>query len=78
MEEVCHCGGGSHGSPPMLGFHSVWKKPSSWLPMEESLSWLPSDQDVELLTPPAPCLPAHCHASHYDDFVLDLWNCKQP
>jgi len=27
-----------------------------------SLLQLPSDQDVELSAPPAPCLPAHCHA----------------
>jgi hypothetical protein len=42
----------------------------------EPPSWLPSYQDVELLAPPAPCLPVCCHASHYYDNGLNLWNCK--
>jgi hypothetical protein len=25
------------------------------------------DEDVELLAPPAPCLPGSCHASGHDD-----------
>ena len=29
--------------------------------VEHSLLLLTADQDVELLAPPAPCLPAHCH-----------------
>jgi hypothetical protein len=33
----------------------------------DSLSWLSSDQDVAPSAPPAPYLPAHCHASHHDD-----------
>jgi hypothetical protein len=39
-------------------------------------SWLPLDQDVELLAPPAPSLSAPCHASHHDNNGLDLSNCK--
>ena len=31
-----------------------------------------SDQDVELSAPPAPYLPAHCHASYHDDNGLNL------
>lgn len=27
---------------------------------------LPEDQDVELLIPPAPCLPTRCHAFCHD------------
>jgi hypothetical protein len=30
------------------------------------------DKDVELSAPPAPCLPAHCHASCNDDNGLNL------
>jgi hypothetical protein len=33
-------------------------------------SWLPSDQDVELLQ--HHCLPACCHASCHDDNGLNL------
>ena len=33
---------------------------------------LPLDQDVELFDHPKTCLPAHCHASHYDDNGLSL------
>jgi hypothetical protein len=39
-------------------------------------SFLPSEQDVELSAPPAPCLPGGCHASHHDDTGLNLWTCK--
>jgi hypothetical protein len=35
-------------------------------------SWLPLDQEAELLAPPAPCLPACCHVSHHDDNGLNL------
>jgi hypothetical protein len=38
-------------------------------------SSLPSDQGIELLAPPAPCLPC-CHASCHDDNGLNLWKCK--
>lgn len=37
--------------------------------------WLSSEQDVELSTPIAPCLPAYCRASCQDDNGLSLWNC---
>ena len=33
--------------------------PPSWLPAEDSVVFVPADQDVELLTPPIPFLPAH-------------------
>jgi len=37
----------------------VWKRVASWLPL---------DQDVALSAlSAAPCLPAHCHASHHDN-----------
>jgi hypothetical protein len=35
-------------------------------------SWTPSDQDVELSAPPAPCLPGCCRASHHDVNGLNL------
>jgi hypothetical protein len=35
-------------------------------------SWLPSDEDVELLAADAPCLPGCCHASCYDENGLNL------
>jgi len=38
--------------------------------------WLASDQDVELLAPPTPCLLAGCHAFCHDDNGLNLWSCK--
>ena len=41
LEEVCHCGWVLRSSPKL---HPVWKRASSWLP---------SDQDAELSTPPA-------------------------
>ena len=37
-----------------------------------NLFLLPADQDVELSAPPAPCLPARCHASHHGDNGLNL------
>lgn len=43
---------------------------------------LPSDQDVALLAPPAPCLLAHCHVSCHNDNglwnseTINLWNYK--
>jgi len=46
---------------PMLKLYPVWKRPSSWLPL---------DQDVELL-PHHVCL----HAFHHDK-ELNLWICK--
>jgi hypothetical protein len=52
------------------------------LPSVESLSaedsplLLPVDQDIELWAPPAPRLPARCHAFCHDDNGLDLLNCK--
>jgi hypothetical protein len=67
IEEVCHCAGRLWG---LLGFRlllSGGKIPSSWQPL---------GQDVELLAPPNPCLPAHCHASCPDDNGLNLWNRK--
>jgi len=33
---------------------------------------LPSEPDVELSAPPAPCLPGCCHASCHDDNGLNL------
>ena len=32
----------------------------------------PAAEDVELLAPPAPSLPARCYASHHDDNGLNL------
>jgi hypothetical protein len=60
---VCHCGGGLRELPP-----SCLRIPVS--------SCLPSEQDVELSAPPAPCLAGCCHASCFDDNGLNLWNCK--
>jgi hypothetical protein len=34
------------------------------------------DEDVELSAPPAPCLPACCHASCHDNNELNLWTSK--
>jgi hypothetical protein len=47
----------------------------SQLPAEDNMasSSLPLDQDAELsASPPAPCLPARCHASCHDDNGLNL------
>jgi hypothetical protein len=71
LEEVCHWGG------RYLRFHiyaSLTKllRPSSWLPMENSPPLLPVDQDIELLGPLTPCLPACCHASNHDGNGLNL------
>jgi hypothetical protein len=39
----------------------------------------PSEQDVELSAPPAPCLPGYCHAPHYGNNGLNLRTCgKSP
>jgi hypothetical protein len=62
LEEVCHCGGGLGDLSP-----SCLKTVSSWLPL---------DEDVELFTPPVPCLPRCCHASYLDDNGLNLRTCK--
>jgi hypothetical protein len=35
--------------------------------VESFSSWLPLNQDLELSAPPAPCLPAHCHATRHED-----------
>jgi hypothetical protein len=37
-------------------------------------SWLPSNQDAELLALPAPYLPGCCHAFCHDDNELNLLN----
>jgi hypothetical protein len=37
-----------------------------------TLLLLPGDQEVEFSALPAPCLPAHCHASCHDDNGLNL------
>jgi hypothetical protein len=60
------------------GNASLWDGPRNSLPscLETIFSWLPSNQDVELLAPPALWLPACCHASHLDDNGLNLWICK--
>lgn len=33
---------------------------------------LSADQDLELSTPPTPCLPVHCQSPCYDDNGLSL------
>ena len=33
---------------------------------------LPTDQDVELSAPSAPCLPERCHAFHHNDNGLNI------
>lgn len=53
---------------------SLWSSYAQALPSaEESLlvqktvfSWLPKEQDIELVPSPALCLHEHCHASHCD------------
>lgn len=62
LEEKCPCGGGLSG-PLVLKLCSG---------MEGVSSWPPLDQDVELLVPLAPCLPAHCPASRHDGNGLNL------
>ena len=51
---------------------SVESEPSPGCLQKTISILLPSDQDAELLAPPAPCLPAHCHASHYGDNRVNL------
>jgi hypothetical protein len=46
LEEVCHCG---------VGFEILL---TTWEPV---FSQQPSDEDIELSAPPAPCLPGCCH-----------------
>jgi len=58
LEEVCHCGCRICESPPSS--------------LRTVCSWLPLDKDVDLSTPPAPDLPAQCHASFHDDNELNL------
>ena len=72
LEEVCHWAGRLWGLL-VLKLCSVPKgRPSSLLPAEENLLWLPSDKDVELSAPSGLCLPACCHGSHHDDIGLNL------
>lgn len=40
--------------------------------VKDSLLLVASVQDIELSVPPAPCLPALCHASHHGDTGLNL------
>ena len=40
--------------------------------VEHSLLLLLVNQDLELLTPSAPCLLARCHGSRHDDNGLNL------
>jgi hypothetical protein len=43
-----------------------------------SLFLLPTDCDVELSAPPAPCLPESCPVSCYDNNALNLSTVGQP
>jgi len=61
LEEVC---GG-------MGFETLLL--AAWKPV---FSCLPLEQDVELLAPPAPCLPGCCHASSHDDYGQNLGTSK--
>jgi hypothetical protein len=63
LEEMCHCICRWALGSPVLRLHPVWKIVSSLLP---------SNHNIELLVPPAPCLPGHCHASHSDGNGLNL------
>ena len=60
VEEVCHCGESIEVSYAQ-----------AMLSVEHSIL-LPLDQEVEPTAPPAPCLPAHCYASHHGDNGLNL------
>ena len=42
---------------------------ATWKPV---FCYQPSDEDVELSTPPASCLPECCHVSSLDDNGLNL------
>jgi hypothetical protein len=76
LEEMCNSGGVLCGVL-VLKLWPGWKRASCKGSCEvDSLSWMPSDQDVELLTLPAVCLCGHCHAFHYDDNGWNLWNSK--
>ena len=64
---------------PCWGNVSLWGwtlRPSLLLAAWKPVFCLPLEQDVELSTPPAPCLPRYCHALHHDDNELNLWTCK--
>ena len=65
FEELCHCGG------------ELWE-PMLELQGRRVFSWLPSDQDVELLAPPALYLLGHCHFFCHDDNKLNIWICTLP
>jgi hypothetical protein len=75
LEEVSLCELGLWG--PMLKLCPWWERdlPPGWPKKTISLG-LTSNQDVELLAPPAPSLSACCHASYHDDNGLCLWICK--
>lgn len=66
LEQVCHCGGSS--------LRSYMLKLCTQAQCETHSSLLGAlDPDVDLSAPsPAPCLPAHRHASHHDDNRLNL------
>ena len=58
----------SHAQAPLSAedtiFLTAWKTVFSWLPL---------DQDVQLLAPSrALCLPGHCHVSYPEDNVFKL------
>lgn len=44
--------------------------------VEESVFWLPLDQNVEPSDPPAPSLLGHIHVFHMDDNRQNLWKHK--
>jgi hypothetical protein len=58
LEEVCYCG---------VGFETLFLAT-----LQTVCPWLPFSEDADPLSPPAPCLPAHCHASCDDDNGLNL------
>lgn len=57
LVEGCHCGVGLGGLIYALVSPHVAQR----------LLLLPSDQDVELSTSSAPCIPACLHVFHHDD-----------
>ena len=68
LEEVCHCGGRALRAMKIYMLKTGQYDadcPPGCLQKKVS-SRLPSDQDVELWAPLAPCLPACCLASYYD------------
>ena len=60
------------GSVPLLGAGLQVSYAQALSSVAHSLLLLPSDEDVELSVPPAPCLPGRCHVSHCDDNELNL------